>query len=485
MPNLLRSLTSIFSGRIVKTAIGVVFTPFLVRVLTQPQYGIYATVMASFAVLSLLSKGGIFDALRKMVAEHTPDDPLQSDIVSTALMSSLLYFFIIMLGSVFFVSQFQIISLQAAIYIPLLLFTLLFSNLFAVVRGAFYGLQREHVTEILQSGQKAIFAGLALTLAYLGFELTGVFAGYLISFAVVAIVGLWLLLIEFQIHVPPRHKMKTIASELFSYGGTQLIGGLSALLLYKSDILLVRYFRGSTAAALYNSAIVPAEYVWFVPAVIQMAFLQRSASLWADGKISEINNQIELGVKYGLLSLSLFGVGLFVLASPFLGVYFGAEYVPARRPLQVLIVGTIFFGVSRVVSPVFQATGWIKYTEAITVFVLVINITLNILLIPRFGILGAAIATSFSYICIFVGMTAIWWRSVFELPNMFDTGKIVVVQCIFALIFFLTVELISLSGILSLAVFPIAGGILFISLNVISGLIGLGDILRLYQKIVE
>jgi len=484
MADILRSLASIFSGRVVKTAIGVAFTPLLVRVLTQPQYGSYATVMAAFAVLSLLAKGGLFDALRKMVAEYASGDPHQSDIVSIALVSSLLYFCVVVVSTALFMSQFRIVSIQKAAYLPLLLLALLFSNLFAVIRGAFYGLQREHVSEILQIVQRATFAGLALSLAYLGFELTGVFAGYLASFVVVAVVGLWFLFVELRIHVPARHKVKSIATELFSYGGTQLIGGLSALLLYKTDILLVRYFRDSTSTALYNAAIVPAEYVWFVPAVMQMAFLQRTASLWADNRIDAINDQIRTGVTYALLSLTLFGVGLYALAGPFLELYFGAEYLSASRPLRILIVGTFFFGISRVVNPVFQATGWIKYTEANTVVVLAVNVLLNLLLIPRYGILGAAIATSCSYVLMFAGVATIWWRSTFAFPDRRFVARILLVQAGFALVFIWLVSTVDLRATLSLLVFPFLGAAIFTGLNVVAGIIEFDDLLGLSERVL-
>jgi O-antigen/teichoic acid export membrane protein len=123
----------------------------------------------------------------------------------------------------------------------------------------FYGVQREHVTELLQTGQKAIFAVVALLLASIGFELAGVFAGYLLSFVVVTLVGILALRSRFRLRLPGVSKSRALVTDLFTYGGTQLIGGLAAMLLYKTDVLLVRYFRDATAAGVYNAAIVPAE----------------------------------------------------------------------------------------------------------------------------------------------------------------------------------------------------------------------------------
>jgi O-antigen/teichoic acid export membrane protein len=338
---------------------------------------------------------------------------------------------------------------------------------------------------VLQTSQKALFALFALVLAYVGFELTGVFVGYSLSFVIVTLVGFLVLVSNFDLHLSSVAKFRNIATELFTYGGTQLIGGLSALLLYKTDILLIRYFRDSTATAIYNSAIVPAEYVWFVPAVMQMAFLQRTANLWADEQIDAINDQIRTGVKYALLSLTLFGAGLYALAGPFLEIYFGAEYLPASRPLRILIVGTFFFGISRVVNPVFQATGWLKYTEANTVVVLVVSVLLNLLLIPRYGILGAAIATSCSYVLMFVGVAIIWWRSTFAFLDRRFVARIVLVQAGFALVFVRLVSMVNLGTSLSLLVFPLVGAVIFTGLNVATGIVAFDDLLGLFGRVLD
>jgi O-antigen/teichoic acid export membrane protein len=484
MDSLLRSVTSILSGRVARIVLGVAFTPILVRLISQPQYGVYATVIAGFSVISLLAKGGLFDAIRKTVAEYERTATAQSDIVSAGLLVSVFYFAVVGGSVVFGVVYVDQFSFRESPYLLLLVVALFFGNLFAVVKASFYGLQREYVTELLQTGRKALFVVTALALAYAGFELTGVFAGYALSFIVVTVVGWFVLVSNFQLRLPAIATIRETATELSRYGGMQLIGGLSALLLYKTDIILVRYFRDSTAAALYNSAIVPAEYIWFVPAVMQMAFLQRTASLWASDQLDAINKQIRTGVKYALLSLSLFGVGLYTLAGPFLQLYFGPDYLPASSSLRVLLVGTFFFGISRVVNPVFQATGWLKYTEANTVLVLAVNILLNLLLIPRYGILGAAIATSCSYVLMFVGVTMIWWRSPFAFPECAFLGKIILVQVGFALVYLSIVSMLRVGPTLSLLVFPPLGAALFVGLNVVTGIVELHSLIGIIERLL-
>lgn len=463
MSSLFRSTISVLSGKIAVTAIGFIFTPILVRLISQEQYGIYATVLAGFSIIALITKGGIFDATRKIVAE-TQSKTEQSGITSTAIILSLTYacLSILMIWVIF---QTGIIPGQYATYVPVLAIGLVFINLLAVTQGAFHGRHTEYISEILNIFQKGSFVFLALVFLILGGELFGVFLGYSISFAIATVIGLYILKKEFQLAIPGKKAFRKPGVELFGYGTTQLVGGLSALLLYKTDILLVEYFRSSYDTALYKAALLPAEYVWLVPVVIQIVFLQRAADLWSRDDIQGINDQLATGVKYAILSLSLFGIGLFPLAAVFLGVYFGDQYAQGYLALQILLLGTILFGIGRVIIPVFQATGWIQYTETMTFVTLILNVVLNIWLIPQYGIIGAAIGTATSYSFMLVWAVILWKHSVFRFPDPILLSKWIIPQIGYGIIYVPIVYFINIGYYMNLIIFPILGLTIFIILN--------------------
>jgi O-antigen/teichoic acid export membrane protein len=460
------------------------FTPILVRIISQEQYGLYASVLAGFSILSLISKGGIFDASRKVVAENIDDSREISLIVSTSLLLSVAYG-LVAVFLVISVLKLGLVPHPYATYAWILILALLFGNVFASVRGCFYGIKHEFVGEILTVSQRLLYMVSGLSLAYFGFDLIGVFFGYTISFIVVGFLGTAVLYRYSSYMIPPVEYITSQGKDLASFGGYQLIGGVSATLLYKTDIMLVEYFKGATSTALYNSAIVPAEMIWFLPSIIQLSFLQHTASLWADNKIEEINENIRGGVKYGVLSLTLFGVGLFVLATPFLSVYFGEEYIEASTTLKILIFGAFFFGVSRVITPVFQATGRIRQTEFLTVGALILNVLLNLILIPRYGIIGAGIGTTVSYMSIFIGSIAIWLHSQFETVSLFWVGRLAIIQILFACVFILLNSIITVPALISLIIFPPFGFVLFVWINVRAGYLSSTKIRTSLKPIIE
>ncbi|VTT87333.1 polysaccharide biosynthesis protein [Halorubrum sp. DM2] len=468
MASLLRSILSIFSGKVVGILISLVFTPILVRIISQAQYGLYASVLAGFGIVTLLSKGGLFDATRKTVAEHIDNPTEISSVISTSLLLSVIYG-LIATALVFLSLRLEIVPSRYTPYVWVLTGAILFTNVFAIVKGAFYGLQKESVGEVLNIARRLIYTAGALSLAYIGYDVVGVFAAYAFSFLLLSISGAVVLTRYSSFGLPGRDDLVTYGRGISTFGGYQLVGGLSAMLLYRTDILLVEFFKGGTFTALYQSAITPAEMIWFVPSAIQMAFLQHTASLWSSDQIDEINENIQTGVKYAVLSLTLFGVGLVVLAEPFLTAYFGPEYTDATTTLQVLVFGTFFFGITRVIVPVFQAAGWVRHTELITFGALILNVLLNVTLIPRYGIIGAGIATGLSYVAIFVGNVTLWKYSPFDIVPLRWAGKLAMTQGIFAVLFLGLVRFIDLSPWPSLLVFPLLGLVLFLGINITAG----------------
>ncbi|MBV0925229.1 flippase [Halomicroarcula limicola] len=475
MSSLIKSLVSILSGRLSQIIIGLVFTPLLVRIISQEQYGKYASILAGISVLMLLTKGGIFDASRKAVAEYSGEESDEILPIFCSIFLSLTYG-IVSTVVVFISLQFDIVPDRYQPLLWILSPAILFENLHNAARGVLYGLKDEHIAEVLHVSRRLIFAATGLVFAFVGYGLLGVFFGYTLSFILTGTAGV-MVLIQRGIELPPITKeLLERGKDIATFGGYQVIGGLGAVLLYKTDILLVEHFKGSSATALYNSAIVPAEMIWFVPAVIQLAFLQHIAGLWADNEVEAINKDIRTGVKYGILSLSLFGIGLFALANPFLSVYFGQGYSEATPVLKILIIGTFFLGTTRVIIPALQATGWIRESQMITIGGLILNIIVNLVLIPKFGILGAATGTAISYIFIFAGNIIIWRQSPIAMVPPYLIAKIIFIQAVFGVVFLSLVSIINLSALFSLLVFPPLGFFLFLIFNIASGVIPIAEI---------
>jgi O-antigen/teichoic acid export membrane protein len=91
-------------------------------------------------------------------------------------------------------------------------------------------------------------------------------------------------------------------------------------------------------------------------------------------------------------------VGVAVIGREILGVIFGLEYTIAAAAFLVLMVEKLPQAVNLVFDKAIQAFDRPKYGAIATVISLSMNITLNVVLVPRYGLVGAAAATLLSVI---------------------------------------------------------------------------------------
>lgn len=333
---LLKSIAVILSGTIALRVVKLVFTPFLVRVVGQARFGTFASVMAVCAIVSLISKVGLFDSVRKHVAEFEIGSTEQGVLVSNAAVLAVLYG---LAGTAVVVALTYLplgFGPGAETYLLLLGLAIVPHNLYSVFRGAFYGQQREQSVEVIHVGRELAFVACGLGLAVLGYGLAGVFAGYVCSVVAAALVTGWMVRRDFAVSSSQvAGSVTRYTGKIARYGGAQGVGGVAAMLLYQTDVLLTSYFRTAAETGLYKAALIPAQFIWIVPTVIQMSLLQNTAGHWANGRIEAIEAieaNVRNGLRYAFLALTLFGVGLYALADEFLRVYFGPGFGGERAP---------------------------------------------------------------------------------------------------------------------------------------------------------
>jgi O-antigen/teichoic acid export membrane protein len=172
--------------------------------------------------------------------------------------------------------------------------------------------------------------------------------------------------------------------------------------LYHTDVLLLQPLSGSDQTGYYKAALMIAEFVWFVPAAFQTMLLHSTTGLWAERNYEAISDVASRTSRYVLMLTLLLLAGLAILADSFIPLYYGASFVAATTPLLILLPGTLSYAIVKPIIAISEARGKLRYTLIATGGASVINIVLNVALIPQYGMLGAAVATSIGYSSMFV-----------------------------------------------------------------------------------
>lgn len=260
----------------------------------------------------------------------------------------------------------------------------------------------------------ALLAGLALILIGIGERgaLTGFLAG--LVFALIVFKPLRGL-ISTSVDVGNR-----LSVEMFRYGLPLTLTFLAFIVVGLADRFIIGWLLGASAVAPYAAAYDFVQQV--VGAIMGVMFLASYPmvvqAMEEEGAESARIRLRALGL--GLVCIGLPAtVGLWVLSGDISEVVFGEGYRPDAARIMPWLAAAIFVGAfkSYFLDVVFQLRHATKYQGYIAALMATVNVLLNILLLPRYGVIAAAWATLVTFL---VGAWASWrvGKAVFLLPSL-------------------------------------------------------------------
>ncbi len=391
---ILRGYLSVFTGDLGRLLVFAAFIPLLVRTVGERGFGTYALVMATFLPSRKVLNLGLFEATKTYTARNEGDERGRVVVTSLGLhLGSLLIGIPVLAGVVTLLAGG---ALADALY--LMLAAVVGEQLYFYGRGVLHAYKREGLVEPLIPVRSVILAAVGLLLAAVGYGVPGVFAGYATGFLLTGIISTALALrVSGVVPSPRRLAIGAYGRPLVRFGVQSMALVLLVTSMYKIDILLVSHFLDATRTGHYRAALQVSEFMWVVSVSMEMVMIQSTASLWKREAIGEITSITSRFLRYVIVVTVLLMAGVFVLSEQFLTVYFGDPYEASVRPLRILLPGVLGFAVARVIWPVLQAGGHLRKLLIATGAAVLANVALNIVLIPRFGIIGAATGTATAY----------------------------------------------------------------------------------------
>jgi O-antigen/teichoic acid export membrane protein len=102
--------------------------------------------------------------------------------------------------------------------------------------------------------------------------------------------------------------------------------------------------------------------------------------------------------RHGILLITITSILLALFARLLITFFFGDQFLPSVTPFLILLPGTIALGGTKILASDLAGRGKPQIGTYAVSITLVFNLILNLLFIPRWGISGAAFASSISYI---------------------------------------------------------------------------------------
>jgi len=185
-----------------------------------------------------------------------------------------------------------------------------------------------------------------------------------------------------------------VIKSLLGYGSLYALAFLVTRLNHKIDILILKRMSDISEVGFYSLGANVAETIWQVPIAIGVVLMTRSAN--------QSNQRVATGEVCSSLRISLlvvvFAASMLYFLAPFLvNILFGDQYAASIPIIRTILPGILFFVVLKILNSQFIGTGLPHLTMIALLPALLINIILNILFIPSYKGIGAAMATNISY----------------------------------------------------------------------------------------
>jgi O-antigen/teichoic acid export membrane protein len=169
-----------------------------------------------------------------------------------------------------------------------------------------------------------------------------------------------------------------------------------ALLMLNLDIVILELFVPPEEIGKYFAAVRTISLVSFIHFSVAAVAMPRFASLAASGRRNEVLPFLKTMQIWTFLPSALAGAALIALGKPLLGL-FGPEFVAAYPVMIILLAGILMRALAGPAQSLLIVTGHQGVAAVILGITVFINAGMNLLLIPRYGLPGAAAATAIAF----------------------------------------------------------------------------------------
>lgn len=208
---------------------------------------------------------------------------------------------------------------------------------------------------------------------------------------------------------PARADLR-FAARIVPFGFVSMITTLMLTLNYRVDTLMMGYMFGIPDAEIgfYTLGVSLSEYGWLIPDAFREVLFSRTAK---DDAIGEVTMSMKVNLYLTILMIA----GILLLGRPVIYLLAGAEYLPAYPVTVLLIAGIIPMSYFKIIGTLLLAQGKKGVYLGMLSGSVVVNILCNMVTIPLWGKMGAALASVISYM-VAGGLFLLYYMRTYSIP---------------------------------------------------------------------
>ncbi|WP_202079432.1 flippase [Caldalkalibacillus salinus] len=386
-----------FTRNIVVITLGLLTTVLIARILGPEKQGMYALIILLPNMLMTFMNLGISSSTVYYIGKRKYS--LQTVISTNVVLSVAISLISIILGvaiiPLFSESFFDGIPVILLLSILSVLPILTFNNF---IQSFFQGTEDFKTFNIIAViGKLVNLISLILTIYLLPLGITGALFSFVLGNLTTTIIVIYYI-IKQNYKIVMKDFSYSYLKDSLKYGFKSHLSNILAFLNYRVDMLLISFFLGPLPVGIYNVAINIAERLWIISKPVATVMFPRVSS-----SSEKEQNNLTAVVSRNVLFLSIIaGIVLYILSDIVIYLLFGEAYLDASLVIKILLPGITVFSCERILSNSLAGKGKPEMNLYTSIFTVICNITLNVILIPIYGLNGAAFSTSASYVLSFI-----------------------------------------------------------------------------------
>ena len=412
--NLAKSTFWLVISEIIFNLSGYIIHSFVGRILGPADYGRYGLVVTLTTMVIILIGNGIPTAMAKYISEVFETNPRlvlvikrKAIILQTILISGITILF-------FFSAPLISYALGDVSLTPLFRISTFIIPAFAM--ASFYfsyytGLHKFNTQSILKTLRSILKVLAIVGLAY-AYKVPGSIVGYALASFSVFLIAFTLDRFKYTKELKKAAEGQNLSLEstfetkkLINYAWQVIIFFLAYELLISIDLYLVKgILHDDYLTGIYNAALTVGRIPYYIFYALTIMLLPVISKSTAEEDYEQTNSVINQSLRLMVILLVPSVILISEFSRPIIKIFYSSKYIDAAYPMSILAYGVGFLTIFYVMSFVLNGAGKTKIPMWISIFGVILNTILNLILIKKYALTGSAIATT---ITSFITMVAV------------------------------------------------------------------------------
>jgi O-antigen/teichoic acid export membrane protein len=391
-------------ARVIGTGVSLITSIIVARAYGADILGIIAVLNSFLVLVTIFTVLGTNTSILRLIPEHLAKySPTSAFKVYRKTQFFVAGVSVVTGGILYFASGFIADSIfskpHLRFYFSLAAFFIVFQSLMGLNTEAVRGLRLIRIFAFMQVmpsvGKLAILIPLTFFFYHQDNPIYATFA----AVAITAMAGAWIMDRAFKQKMSPGETVHPMpVRQILSISLPMLMTATMSFVIGQTGVIMLGMFRPEADVGYYSIAVHLASLTTFVLSAINTMAAPKFSELFHTGKIDELFYVARKSTKLIFWTTTPILVFLILLGKPLLTILYGPEFSVAYWAMFFLVLGQFVNSISGSTGYFMNMTGHQNIFRNVMLITALLNVTLNLVLIPQFGIIGAALTAMFCYV---------------------------------------------------------------------------------------